>query len=75
MYAPDKFKEEALKRGYARADTIEIYLKNNPKKLYTEEDLEECYRFENREPVRNKQIKTYVDDEEWVKQYLEELRY
>ena len=50
-------------------------MKNNPKKLYTEEDLEECYRFENREPVRNKQIKTYVDDEEWVKQYLEELRY
>ena len=70
MYKPEEFKETALKRGYARIGTIQLFMKNNPKDEYTEDDLIEVYRFAERDVMRNEPVKLYCDDEELFSKYL-----
>lgn len=60
MYSKKEFTETAVNRGYATAGTCKIYMENNPKMLYSEDDLIEVYRFQERaaaheDPFRKKQ--------------------
>jgi len=50
-YTKDEFIKTAMKRGYAYEHHAQMYVGQNPKTLYTEEDLMDLYRFENREPT------------------------
>lgn len=70
MYTPAEFKETALKRGYARIGHIQLWMKQNPKDEYTEDDLIEVYRFADREPLRREPIKMSCYDEEEAKQLM-----
>lgn len=57
MYSPEQFKETALKRGYARLGTIQLWMQQNPKEEYTEDDLIEVYRFQDQKEWRDKEPK------------------
>lgn len=48
VYKKDEFIETAVKRGYATAGTCKVWMDNNPKLLYSEDDLYEVYRFQER---------------------------
>lgn len=48
MYTAEQLKETALKRGYATVPDIQLWIANNPKVIYTEDDLLEVYRFADR---------------------------
>ena len=48
VYKRDEFIETAVKRGYATRGISAIYTDNNPKTVYTEEDLQELWRFQDR---------------------------
>ena len=68
----DEFKETALMRGYARATDAMLFIKDNPKEDYDEDDLYDLYRFAERrkEPLRRKPVKLTCDDEELRKQMI-----
>lgn len=48
MYSKEEFTETVMKRGYATAGTCKAWLDDNPKQLYSEDDLYEVYRFQER---------------------------
>lgn len=52
MYDKEEFKETALKRGYACSAVIGMWLEDHPKTFYSEDDLIECYRFQERKNAR-----------------------
>ena len=54
MYSLEQFKETALKRGYAWLGTIQLWMQQNPKEEYTEDDLIEVYRFQDQKEWRDK---------------------
>ena len=63
MYSKDEFIKTAIRRGYCRDSIARLFVKNNPKEKYTEEDLIELYRFADREPIRSEsQRGRYVGD-------------
>lgn len=63
MYSKDEFIKTAVRRGYSRIGIAQLFVKNNPKEEYTEEDLIELYRFADREPLRSEPIRaSYVGD-------------
>lgn len=47
MFKAAEFINECVKRGYSTRTTAMIYVKNNPKTIYSEEDLLACYRFQD----------------------------
>lgn len=69
----DEFKKTALMRGYARATDVALFVKDNPKEDYDEDDLYDLYRFaERRIELRNRRepIRMQCDDEELMKQMI-----
>ena len=63
MYSKDEFIKTAVRRGYSRIGIAQLFVKNNPKDEYTEEDLIELYRFADREPIKcEPQRGRYVGD-------------
>lgn len=74
--SPEEFKDAALNRGYASLGTILLWMKQNPKEEYTDDDLLEVYRFEDRRLWRdqmddqNRERKRERLDEEERKQRM-----
>ena len=68
----DEFKQTALRRGYARATDVMLFVKDNQKEDYTEDDLYDLYRFAERrkEPMRRNPIRLGCEDEEYRKQLI-----
>lgn len=56
-YSAEEFIKTGVRRGYSRVGIAQLYVKQNPKEAYTEEDLIDLYRFADREPLRNEPIK------------------
>ena len=68
MYSRKEFEETAIWRGYADRAVVIQYCKDNEKEIYTEEDLIECYRFNERKFKRynfnlGKKLLRETDDE------------
>lgn len=67
MYTAADFVAEAVKRGYSTRGTAAIYVKDNPKTIYSEEDLLACYRFQelaDRDADPDKKPKERLTEEE-----------
>lgn len=63
MYSREEFEETAVLRGYATRGNARLYTKANPKTIYTEEDLIDCYRYDSREQSKDNGI------DRWEKLY------
>ncbi len=48
VYKKEEFIEAAVRRGYAQQGICAIYVQNHPKTVYTEEDLQDLWRFNDR---------------------------
>ena len=58
----EEFLRIAIRRGYARTETAKCWIRQNQKEDYSEDDLIELYRFNERDSRDH--VKLVCDDEE-----------